>query len=86
MKTLSIVGIIISVLGLFLTFFINSKISGFIDEILDYSYVLTKYKKQLDIFDIIVDHFDFIQPNSYFLLYGFFIYFLMFSIIVYRKS
>lgn len=86
MKTLSIVGIIISVLGLFLTFFINSKISGFIDEILDYSYVLTKYKKQLDIFDIIVNHFDFIQPNSYFLLYGFFIYFLMFSIIVYRKS
>lgn len=86
MKTLSIVGIIISVLGLFLTFFINSRISGFIDEMLDYSYVLTKYKKQLDIYDIIVDHFDFIQPNSYFLLYGFFIYFLMFSIIVYRKS
>lgn len=86
MKKLSIVGIIVSFLGLFLTFFIHSKISGFIDKMLDSSFVLTNDKKHLDIFDILVDHFDYIQPNSYFLLYGFFLYFLVFSVVVYRKS
>ncbi len=84
MKIASIIGIIISLLGLSLTYFINCKIPEFIGKILKYS--RQTEKMHLDVLDLLVEHFDYIQPNSYFLLYGFFIYFLVFSVVVYRKS
>lgn len=59
MKKLSIAGIIICFLGLLLTFFINSKISEFIDKMLKYSGQTEKM--HLDVLELLVEHFEYMD-------------------------
>jgi hypothetical protein len=84
MKTVSIIGIIVSVFGIILTSTIIFKFSEYFEEIRD-----TFYEKNENLYwelqDIEHDHLYYIQPDSLLWVVGIFTFFLVFSIAVNRK-